>query len=195
MRLFGSEREVIDEAYAGDVVGLLNPGQFIIGDTVSETPIGTFPPLPRFRPEHFALLRYTQTDRYKQFLKGLSQIEEEGDIQVLYPVSGSRREPILAAVGLLQFDVVRYRLEAEYNVGTELESLPYQLARWVTGDPAAIATVGNGRGRLRAEDREGRSVILFSSEWDLRFAEENAPGVAFSDAPLNVPLSDLVGHA
>jgi peptide chain release factor 3 len=195
MRLFGNDREVIDEAYAGDVVGLINPGQFVIGDTVSEEPMGSFPPLPRFQPEHFAFLRYVQTDRYKQFQKGLSQIEEEGAIQVLYPISSGRREPILAAVGQLQFDVVRYRLEAEYNVETELEPLPYQLARWVAGNPTAIAAIGDGRGRLRAEDREGRPVILFSSEWDLRYAEENADGVTFTDAPSNVPLSDLVGHA
>ncbi len=183
MRLFGNDREVIDEAYPGDVVGLINPGQFKIGDTISEDPVGTFPPLPRFQPEHFALLRHTQADRYKQFLKGLSQIEEEGGIQLLYPLSGGRREPILAAVGQLQYDVVRYRLEAEYNVATVIEPLNYQLARWVSGDPVTLAALGDGRGRLRAEDRDGRTVLLFSSEWDLRYAEENSTGVTFSASP------------
>ncbi len=180
LKLFGQEREVVEEAFAGDVVGLINPGLFVIGDTVSESDIGMFPPLPRFPPEHFALLRHTQADRYKQFLKGLTQIEEEGAIQLFYPVSSGRREPILAAVGALQFDVVRYRLEAEYNVATQLEPLGYSTARWVSGDSQAIAAVADGRGRLRAEDRDGRPVVLFTTAWDLRYAEENHPSITFS---------------
>lgn len=189
MRLFGNDREVIDEAFPGDVVGLINLGQFKIGDTISEDSVGAFPPLPRFQPEHFASLRHTAADRYKQFLKGLSQIEEEGAIQLLYPVSGGKREPILAAVGQLQYDVVRYRLEAEYNVKTVLEPLNFEIASWVTGDPAQIALLGDGRGRLRAEDRDGRSVLLFSSEWDLRYAEENSTEVTFSATPSEEPAS------
>jgi peptide chain release factor 3 len=180
LRLFGQDREVVEEAFAGDVVGLINPGLFAIGDTVAEREIGAFPALPRFQPEHFALLRHTQADRYKQFLKGLSQIEEEGGIQVFYPVAAGKREPILAAVGALQFDVVRYRLEAEYGVQTVLEPLGYAFARWVEGEPAAIASLADARGRLRAEDRDGRSVVLFTTAWDLRYAEEHATGVAFS---------------
>jgi peptide chain release factor 3 len=180
LRLFGQEREVVEEAFAGDVVGLINPGQFAIGDTVSAEPMGAFPPLPRFQPEHFALLRHLRADRSKQFLKGLGQIEEEGAIQLFYPVASGRREPILAAVGALQFDVVRYRLQAEYGVETALEPLGYTAARWLGGDAAAIAAVGDGRGRMRAEDRNGRPVVLFSTAWDLRYAEENAPGVRFA---------------
>jgi peptide chain release factor 3 len=181
LRLFGQDREVIEEAVAGDVVGVINPGQFTIGDTVASKDIGVFPPLPRFQPEHFALLRSTQTDRYKQFIKGLSQIEEEGAIQLFYPVSSGRREPILGAVGALQFDVVRYRLEAEYNVQTELEPLNYSAARWVRGETPAVNALGDARGRMRAEDRDEATVILFTTEWDLRYAEENTNGVEFND--------------
>jgi peptide chain release factor 3 len=183
LRLFGQEREVIEEAYAGDVIGVINPGMFAIGDTVSERDLGTFPPLPRFQPEHFALVRATRSDKYKQFLKGLSQIEEEGAIQLFYPVASGRREPILAAVGALQFDVVRFRLESEYTVETVLEPLSFNAVRWVVGDPQATATVANSRGRLRAEDRDGNPVILFSTAWDLRYAEENSEGVRFSPTP------------
>jgi len=190
MRLFGNDREVIDEAFPGDVVGLINPGQFKIGDTISEHSVGSFPPLPRFQPEHFASLRHTAADRYKQFLKGLSQIEEEGAIQLLYPLSGGRREPILAAVGQLQYDVVRYRLEAEYNVTTVIEPLNFEIARWVSGDSAEIALLGDGRGRLRAEDRDGLTVLLFSSAWDLRYAEENSTEVTFSATPPDEPASN-----
>jgi peptide chain release factor 3 len=180
MRLFGQDREVVDEAFAGDVVGLINPGTFTIGDTISGEDIGAFPALPRFQPEHFALLRHARADRYKQFLKGVTQIEEEGAIQLFFPLSSGSREPILGAVGALQFDVVRYRLEAEYNVETIMEPLTYTAARWVSGDEQEIVTIGNGRGRMRAEDKDGRAVILFTTEWDLRYAEENAKDVTFS---------------
>ena len=179
MRLFGQDREVVDEAYAGDVVGLINPGTFTIGDTISSEDIGEFSALPRFQPEHFALLRHARADRYKQFQKGLSQIEEEGAIQLFYPVTSGSREPILAAVGILQFDVVRFRLESEYNVETIMEPLGYSAARWVSGDQDEIIEIGNARGRTRAEDRNGRPVILFTTEWDLRYAEEHAKNVSF----------------
>jgi len=179
LRLFGQEREVVEAAYAGDVVGVINPGQFAIGDTLSARDIGGFPPLPRFEPEHFARLRHTQADRYKQFLKGLSQIEEEGGIQLFYPVGSGSREPVLAAVGALQFDVVRYRLEREYQVQTVLEPLSYAAARHVSGPPDAVAALGDARGRLRAEDRAGRPVVLFSTAWDLAYAHQNAEGVTW----------------
>jgi len=180
MRLFGQDREVVDEAWAGDVVGLVNPGTFTIGDTISSDDVGQFAALPRFQPEHFAMLRHARADRYKQFQKGLTQIEEEGAIQLFYPVSTGSREPIMAAVGALQFDVVRFRLESEYNVETIMEGLTYSAVRWVRGDDTEITSIGNGRGRMRAEDRDGRPVILFSTEWDMRYAVENASGVEFS---------------
>jgi peptide chain release factor 3 len=180
MRLFGQDRETVDEAYGGDVVGLMSTGTFAIGDTISSEDVGLFPPMPRFQPEHFARLRHARADKYKQFLKGLTQIEEEGGIQLFYPVTSGTREPIMAAVGVLQFDVVRSRLEGEYNVETIMEPLTFSAARWVTGDDAEINSIGTGRGRMRAEDREGRPVILFTTEWDLRYAEENAKAVTFS---------------
>jgi peptide chain release factor 3 len=136
--------------------------------------------MPRFQPEHFALLRHSRADKYKQFLKGLTQIEEEGAIQLFYPVSTGSREPVMAAVGALQFEVVRYRLESEYNVDTQMDVLSYTAARWVSGDEDEITAISNGRGRMRAEDRAGRQVILFTTEWDLRYAEENAKNVTFS---------------
>jgi peptide chain release factor 3 len=180
MKLFGQDRETVEEGFAGDVVGLINPGLFAIGDTVSTEPVGAFPPLPRFQPEHFARLENVRTDRYKQFLKGLEQIEEEGGIQLLYPLDSGRREPILAAVGQLQFDVVRARLEAEYGVETRLDVLPYELARWVRGNPETIADLARSRGRLRCEDRDGNTVLCFSTSWDLNYAIENAPDIEFA---------------
>jgi peptide chain release factor 3 len=180
MKLFGQERETVEEGYAGDVVGLINPGTFAIGDTVASEPVGSFPPLPRFEAEHFARLENTRTDKYKQFLRGLEGIEDEGGIQLLYPVDSHRREPILAAVGQLQFDVVRARLETEYGVETRLEPLGYEHARWVRADRETLVTLGNSRGRLRCEDRDGQQVVLFSTRWDLNYAIENFPAVEFS---------------
>jgi peptide chain release factor 3 len=180
MKLFGQDRETVEEGFAGDVVGLINPGTFAIGDTVASEPVGSFPPLPRFEAEHFARLENTRTDKYKQFLRGLEGIEEEGGIQLLYPVDSHRREPILAAVGQLQFDVVRARLEAEYGVETRLEPLGYEHARWVRADNETLVTLGNSRGRLRCEDRDGQQVVLFSTRWDLNYAIENFPTVEFS---------------
>ena len=115
-RLFAQKRETVDEAYPGDVIGLTNPGLFVVGDTVSGGPNLQFAPIPPFQPEQFALLRNLHLDKYKQFNKGISQLAEEGVIQVLYPLDSARREPILAAVGQLQFDVVVARLAAEYQV-------------------------------------------------------------------------------
>lgn len=180
MRLFGQDREVVDEGYAGDVIGLINPGTFTVGDSVTASDHGAFAAMPRFQPEHFARLRNARTDRYKQFQRGLEQIEEEGGIQLLYPLDAGSREPILAAVGALQFDVVRYRLENEYGVETILEPLGYELVRWITGDAEEIREMGNRRGRSRAEDRDGNVVMLFRNQWDLDFAVQDHPDVVFS---------------
>jgi peptide chain release factor 3 len=170
MKLFGQDREVVEEGYAGDVIGLINPGIFAVGDSVTTGDNGAFAAMPRFQPEFFARLRNSRTDRYKQFQRGLDQIEEEGGIQLLYPLDAGSREPVLAAVGALQFEVVRYRLENEYGVETILEPLGYELVRWVSGDPEEIREIGGRRGRSRAEDRDGNVVMLFRNQWDLDFA-------------------------
>ncbi|MGA7671252.1 MAG: peptide chain release factor 3 [Nitrolancea sp.] len=180
MKLFGQDREVVEEGYAGDVIGLINPGTFTVGDSVTNGDHGAFAAMPRFQPEHFARLLNAKTDRYKQFQRGLDQIEEEGGIQLLYPLDSGSREPILAAVGALQFDVVRYRLENEYGVETVLEPLGYELVRWVSGDPEEIREMGGRRGRSRAEDRDGNVVLLFRNQWDLDFAIQDHPNVTFS---------------
>jgi len=130
-RLFARERETIESAYPGDVIGFVNPGLFRIGDAVSAGEPLEFDRIPRFAPEHFAQLRSKDVTRQKQFQKGLAQLEEEGVMQVLTLHEGLKSEPILAVVGELQFDVLRSRLETEYNVETTITNLPYKLARWV----------------------------------------------------------------
>jgi peptide chain release factor 3 len=179
MKLFANDRESVDVAYAGDVVGLANPGSFAIGDTISDANDVLFDPIPAFEPEHFALVRSIDTGSYKSFQKGLAQLREEGAIQVLWPYGQTRTEPVLAAVGALQFEVVKFRLESEYNVKTIMQNLPYGLARRVSGDPAAIAGAQLPSNARLVETFDGEPLALFESEWSVRLASEWNPGLAF----------------
>jgi peptide chain release factor 3 len=181
MKLFASDREVVEEAYAGDVVGLANPGSFAIGDTLySGSPAVAFDPIPAFEPEHFASVRNIDTGAYKSFQKGISQLSEEGAIQVFYPTGQHvQREPIFAAVGELQFEVAKYRLEAEYNVKTVFSYLPFGIARRVLGTPEAIASATWPSNAKLVEDSSGLPVALFESEWSVRLASEWNPKVTF----------------
>ncbi len=165
-RVFAQERETTEEAFAGDVVGLVNPGLFVIGDTVSDGLNLTFPPLPRFAPEFFARLRPESTDKNKAFQKGLRQLEEEGAIQVLYETGAVRREPILAAVGELQFDLVQSRLEQEYRVATRVDRLTYTSALWVRAQAKQEGELDWPlRGVMRVEDRNGQLAALCEGRW------------------------------
>jgi peptide chain release factor 3 len=180
MRLFADERESLDAAYAGDVVGLANPGAFAIGDALYDGEPVAFPPIPAFAPEHFAAVRSIDTSSYKSFGKGIAQLREEGAVQVFYPLGSTRTEPILAAVGELQFEVAKYRLEAEYNVKTLFSTLPFSLARHVTGDGDAIARAQLPSNARLVEDWDGRPAALFESEWSLRLAQEWNPALTFA---------------
>jgi peptide chain release factor 3 len=179
MRLFASERESLDAAYAGDVVGLANPGVFAIGDTLSEGKGVAFERVPSFAPEHFASVRSIDTSAYKSFGKGIAQLREEGAIQVMYPFGSMRTEPVLAAVGALQFEVVKYRLESEYNVKTVFSALPFSVARRVAGDAETIRRAQLPSNAKLVEDWDGAPVALFESEWSLRLAEEWNPKLRF----------------
>jgi len=181
MKLFANERESIDVAYAGDVVGLANPGSFAIGDTLCDGELVTFDPVPAFAPEHFALVRSIDTSAYKSFQKGIAQLREEGAIQVFYPFGSMRTEPILAAVGALQFEVVKYRLEAEYNVKTELTNLAFGTARRVVGAAPALASASFPSNARLVEDWEGAPVVLFESDWSIRLAQEWNPSLRFEE--------------
>jgi peptide chain release factor 3 len=179
MKLFANDRESVDVAYAGDVVGLANPGSFAIGDTLAEGDGIRFDSIPAFEPEHFALVRSIDTASYKSFQKGLAQLSEEGAIQVFYPYGQTRVEPILAAVGALQFEVVKYRLESEYNVKTALSHLPYTLARRAVGDHSVLLAAQLPSNARLVEDWDGHPLALFESEWSLRLASEWNPSLTF----------------
>jgi len=188
MRLFASERESLEAAYAGDVVGLANPGVFAIGDTICEgKPDVQFEPIPAFAPEHFAAVRSLDTGSYKSFGKGIAQLREEGAIQVLYPYGSMRTEPVLAAVGALQFEVVKYRLESEYGVKTVFTSLPYSVARHVIGEDDLIKRAQLPSNAKLVEDWDGKPIALFESEWSLRLAEEWNPKLRFTETDETIP--------
>ena len=184
-KLFASEREIIDEAFPGDVLGLPNSGDFAIGDSLcSGTPF-RFASIPRFQPEHFALLRNTDLGKQKQFAKGLSQLESEGAVQVLYNLNAFKREPILAVVGQLQFDVVQARLKAEYNVPTELERLPHILMRWIKGEDVDVEKLPNRGEAIIARDSHDEWVALFSSTFFLKHYAEKYPELRFVEIDKN----------
>jgi peptide chain release factor 3 len=173
-RLFGRERQTSAEACAGDVVGLVNPGRFAIGDSLYNGRPVCFPPIPRFPAEHFARLRL-EGSRHKQFDEGVRQLEEEGLMQLLFARAGGR-DPIVGVVGALQFDVIQSRLRTEYNVDSRVEPLSYCAARALPqGAPPALA--GLERGVLETADRHGRTVLLFTTPWVLQYVERENPGV------------------
>lgn len=175
MKLFADDRESLETAYAGDVVGLANPGAFAIGDSLYEGVPVHFPAIPSFAPEHFASVRSIDVSGYKSFGKGIAQLREEGAVQVFYPWGMPRTEPILGAVGELQFEVAKYRLESEYNVETLLHNLPYSLAMHVEGDRDRVVSAQLPSNAKLVEDWEGRPVVLFESEWSVRLAREWNP--------------------
>lgn len=176
--LFGNERETVEAAYPGDVIGVANPGFFAIGDTLCVGPEPEAMVLPMFQPEYFAVLHQDDVQKRKAFLKGLGQLVQEGAIQLLHPLGAVRNDPILAAVGRLQFDVLQFRLRAEYGVETRVEPLPHEVARWVFGPPDALAALTAYGGRI-CTDLAGRTVVLLHNEHSLAFCAEQNPLLRF----------------
>ena len=176
-RFFGRTRETISVAYAGDIIGLVNPGQFAIGDTLHSGDAVRFPDLPRFPAEHFGRIRLKDT-RYKQFDEGVRQLTEEGLMQVFYTTAG-RREPIVGVVGALQYDVITSRLSTEYNVAVEIEPAGYSAARWFGNWTGRTPLVGGQS--IVAVDGLERPVILFASEWELQYFQRHHPDVVLLD--------------
>jgi peptide chain release factor 3 len=175
---FGRERLIVDEAYPGDILGLINPGLFRIGDVLSAAGPVEFHAVPRFSPEQFASVRLADPGTRKGFLKGVQQIAEEGVIQVFWPKGGTPL-PILGAVGRLQFDVLQHRLKDEYACPVIMEPRNFQTARWLHGgwpEPSRYW------GEL-VEDGDRNPAILFENDWQRRTTMEKNPSLAFLDHP------------
>ncbi|BAD79928.1 peptide chain release factor RF-3 [Synechococcus elongatus PCC 6301] len=174
-KLFGQDREVLDDAYPGDMIGLNNPGMFAIGDTIYTGKRLEYDGIPCFSPEIFAYLRNPNPSKFKPFRKGVSELREEGAVQIMYSADSAKRDSILAAVGQLQLEVVQYRLENEYGVETLLEPLPFSVARWVEGGWDVLEKVGRLFNTTTVKDTWGRPVLLFKNEWNLRQIEADHP--------------------
>ncbi|MBL0057737.1 MAG: peptide chain release factor 3 [Elusimicrobia bacterium] len=182
-KLFGRDREIVEEARAGDIVGLVGHSAFKIGDTLSETPGLIYDEIPRFPPESFSFIHNPNPANYKPFRKGLEQLLLEGIVQSF---SVKDAPPLLAAVGPLQFEVVQFRLESEYGVSSRFEPAPWKLARWVDGTLPSNARIPFGS--QLAADGAGGPAILFRDEWSLNYFTENHPSVSLRDQARPSPL-------
>jgi peptide chain release factor 3 len=184
-KLFARERETVDEAFPGDIIGLVGHAEFRIGDTLAEDPAIQYVGIPRFAPECFGFLHPESSAQFKRFRSGMDQLLQEGVVQLLSLDESSRNVMLLAAVGPLQFDVVRYRLESEYGAGSRLEPAPWEVMRWVDLDFAADdwKALLMPPGAAKATDSTGLRVILFASAWQVQYFSSRHPGIALSDIP------------
>jgi peptide chain release factor 3 len=190
-KLFAQDRESIEEAYPGDVIGLNNPGVFAIGDTIyTGGKKLEYEGIPCFSPELFAFLRNPNPSKFKQFQKGVKELQEEGAVQIMYSADEAKRDPILAAVGQLQFEVVQFRMKNEYGVETTLEPLGYSVARWVLNGWDALDKVGRLFNTLTIKDNWNRPVLLFKNEWNVNQLLQDHPSLKLSAiAPVTIGSS------
>jgi peptide chain release factor 3 len=187
------ERTIVEEAFAGDVIGLYDTGIFEIGDTLTDGADLTFEGIPSFAPEYFARLVPNDPMRRKQLSKGMEQLAQEGTIQLYRPRAGHSGELLLGAVGQLQLEVVKYRMASEYDVQVRIESVPQHLARWVSrvdGAPVDLDDLARKAIGLVAVDARDRPVILFEGEWSLHTAERFHPELAFAETAVGVVVRD-----
>ena len=184
-KLFAQERETVNEAFAGDILGLVGYHDFGIGDTLSEDPQILYDEIPRFPPECFAHLHNPNTAKFKQFRQGLNQLLQEGVIQIFHLADSVIKTPLLAAVGPLQFEVVQYRLQSEYGAESRLETASWTLARWFPPGITAetLASLKLPTGSRLANDGADLPVILFPNEWSVGYFNQTNPGIALTDLP------------
>lgn len=169
--MVAGERTTLDMAYAGDIIGVINPGVFSVGDTISMRGGFNFKPMPQFQPEIFARVQPKDVGKRKSFDKGISQLAEEGAIQLLKPLD-SYSEVVVAAVGQLQFEVMQFRLKDEYNVETLVSPLPYKCSAWLIGD---VKTFQKTSQCMLAQDRDEKPIVLFSEVWEKQYAMKQNP--------------------
>ena len=179
LQFLGQDRVQLEEAFPGDVIGLWDPGVLRIGDTLCAGPPLEFEGVPRFSPEHFVQVRLKDAIKRKQLQKGLDQLSEEGAIQVFFDRRRLGREPVLGAVGVLQFEVTQHRLASEYGARVEFDRLSFIHARWIE-DAVTTEVVDKLERSGRAAcvvDVEGRVLLLFETDWNLRMMQNEFPNV------------------
>jgi peptide chain release factor 3 len=193
-QFMASERTGIEEAWPGDVIGLFDPGIFRIGDTLVDGPAFDFECVPRFSPEHFAVVRSKDPLRRKQMEKGLEQLAEEGTIQIFQQLQMGMKDPIAGVVGQLQFEVLQFRMEHEYGANIMVDKLPYSHARWVVAEKFDSRSFDWEGNRLTVQDRDGMHLVLFRDEWAMHHALEKHPDLKFqAHAPALKASSVIIG--
>ena len=180
-QLMAESRKIIDEAYAGDIIGVFDPGIFSIGDTLTTAKPFKFEGIPTFAPEHFARVRQVDTMKRKQFMKGMQQIAQEGAIQIFQEYNMGMEEVIVGVVGVLQFDVLKYRLENEYNVEIRMDNLPYEHIRWIENEDINMDKIVGTSDMKKIQDLKGRPLLLFVNSWSVGMVLDRNEGLVLSE--------------
>ena len=181
-QFFAQEKEFIDEAYAGDIIGVFDPGIFSIGDTLTTSSNKfKFNEIPSFAPELFAYIKPINSMKRKQFIKGITQISQEGAIQVYKEFNFGMEEVIVGAIGNLQFEVLEYRLKNEYNTEIKMTKLPYSLIRWIEKCDIPIDKLNLTSDTKKAVDLKNRNLLIFQNTWGIQWAIDKNPSIVLSD--------------
>lgn len=181
-QLMAQDRETVEEAYAGDIIGIFDPGVFSIGDTICLAKHKVqFDGIPTFAPEHFLRVRQKDSMKRKQFVKGIMQIAQEGAIQIFQEPQGGMDEVIVGAVGVLQFDVLEYRLKNEYGVDILTTPLSYQFIRWIDNEGVDPHQYNLSSDTKIVQDLKGRYLLLFSNAWGINWATQHNADLQLSE--------------
>ena len=182
-QMMADERKMVEEAYAGDIIGIFDPGIYSIGDTLTTSKQKfAFEGIPTFAPEHFARVRLVDSMKRKQFVKGVTQIAQEGAIQIFQEYKGGMEEIIVGVVGVLQFDVLKFRLENEYNVEIRLENLPYEHIRWIENkDEVDVDRISGTSDMKKVIDMKGNPLLVFVNEWSIGLTLDRNEGLVLTE--------------
>ena len=185
-QLMAHEREIVEEAYAGDIIGVFDPGIFSIGDTVCAPKMKIrYEGIPTFAPEHFATVEQLDSMKRKQFVKGMNQIAQEGAIQIFFEPGSGMERVVVGVVGVLQFEVLEYRLKNEYGVDVRRSNLSYEHIRWIENENINPSTLNITSDTKWVQDFRGKNLLIFTSEWNIRWALEKNPGLELSEFSKN----------
>ena len=182
-QMMAQERHIVEEAYAGDIIGVFDPGIFSIGDTICKSNKKfAFEGIPTFAPEHFARVRQIDTMKRKQFIKGINQIAQEGAIQIFQEFNTGMEEIIVGVVGVLQFEVLEYRLKNEYGVDIRLEPLPYEHIRWIENpEEIDVNRIVGTSDMKKIKDLKGNPLLVFANSWSVNMVLERNEGLKLSE--------------
>ena len=181
-QLMADSRQIVNEAYAGDIIGVFDPGIFSIGDTVCDkSKKVTFEGIPTFAPEHFAVIEHKDSLKRKQFVKGVEQIAQEGAIQIFHEPNTGMERVIVGVVGVLQFEVLEYRLKNEYGVEVVRNNMPYQFIRWIKTPGVDVKSLNLTSDTKWVQDFKGNDLLIFTSEWNINWACEKNEGLVLEE--------------